>query len=81
MKRHLESVIFFGAITLFGVGIGIVFSLEPNPAPTGATPAAQILSPTTEISVTTTNTKKPIVRRAMTKPTAPGVGYGGVGAH
>jgi hypothetical protein len=80
MKRHLESAVFFGAIGLFGVGIGIVSSLEPTPAPTSATPVAQILSPTTEISVTT-STKKPIVRRAMSRTTTPGTGYGGgVGA-
>jgi hypothetical protein len=80
VRRHLESAVFFLAIGLFGVGIGIVSSLDPSPASGPAAPVAQILSPTTEILVTTNIKKRPIVRRAMSTTTTPSVGYGGVGA-
>jgi hypothetical protein len=88
VNRLLQFSLIVFAFALYGMGVFIISvasgSRTPAAPATSAAPAAQILSPTTEISVhpveTTTSTQKPIVRRAMTKPTAPGVGYGGVGA-
>jgi hypothetical protein len=83
MKRLLYAAIFLLGMSLYGMGVFII-SVAGSPKPaTPAGSATRVLSPTTEISVTTieatTSTKKPIVR-AMTRTTATGVGYGGVGA-